>query len=110
MWQGLVGRDQPVTTFFIDVKLNRVLDLTDAATLQALKVNVKDLFKNWRRAKNRTLTQLLGQAVNDLRFFSAIRYPSKAAAALGQPGINFVIFRDCVRHPDSVCILGPSRK
>jgi len=104
MWQGMLGEHQPVTTFFADVKLKRVLDLTHAATLKAMKIDAKGLFKNWRRAKHPTLTQLLGQAVN-AKDFSAICYPSATAN-----GVNFVIFRDCIRSPDSVRILGPTKK
>ena len=48
MWQGLVGKDQPATTFYAAVVLRRVLNLADAATLNRLKVDAKDLFKNWR--------------------------------------------------------------
>lgn len=107
-WRGTTSADQPVTTYYAEVVLQRVLDLTDVATLRALKVDAKDLLKNWRTAKRKTLTQLLGQAVNETGHFSAIRYPSKAVAGRGQAGANLVIFRACVRTPDSVRILGPT--
>jgi len=110
MWQGLAGENQPVTNYFAAVDLRRVLDLTDAATLKALNMDEKDLFKNWRRAKRPTQTQLLGQAVEETGLFSAIRYPSKAASVRKQQGVNFVIFQKCVQSPDSVSILGPSKK
>jgi hypothetical protein len=109
-WQGRTGENQPVTMYYAEVALHRVLDLTSEATLKAIKVDAKDLLKNWRRAKHRTLTQLIGQAVNETGFFSAIRYPSKPAGGRGQPGANLVIFRDCVRRPDSVRILGPTKR
>jgi hypothetical protein len=109
-WKRLAGANQPVTTYYAAVVLRRVLDLTDDVTVKALGVNTKDLFTNWRRSKQPTLTQLLGQAVNETGLVSAIRYPSKAAVAYGKAGVNFVIFRDCVRAPDSVRILGPARK
>jgi RES domain-containing protein len=108
MWHGMLGEHQPVTTFFADVAVKRVLDLTDAATLKAMKVDPRELFKNWRRAKRPTLTQLLGQAVTETKNFSAIRYPS--AAAGGRAGANFVIFRHCIRAPDSVRIVGPTKR
>ena len=110
IWKGLKGADQPATDFSAVVDLQRVLDLTNVATLKVLKIDTKDLFKNWRRAKYSTLTQLIGQAVNETGLFSAIRFPSKAAAGRGQAGVNFVIFPDCVRSPDSVEILGPTSK
>lgn len=110
LWQGLRAADQPATDYCAVVSLRRVLDLTSAATLKVLKVAPADLLKNWRRAKQPTLTQLLGKAVNETGLFAAIRYPSKAAAAYGQTGVNYVIFHDCVRSPDSVSILGPTRQ
>ncbi len=78
--------------------------------MKILNLETKDLLKTWRRAKRPTLTQLIGQAVSETQLFSAIRYTSKAAVASGQPGMNLVIFRDCVRPPESVRILGPSAK
>lgn len=110
IWKGLKGADQPATEFSAVMDLQRVLDLTDGATLDALEVDANDLYKNWRRAKRPTLTQLIGQAVNETKLFSAIRFQSKAGGGRGQVGINFVIFPDCVRSPDSVCILGPTSK
>ncbi len=110
LFLGLLGRRQPVTTFYADIVLRRVLDLTDPLTLNALKLDPKELFKNWRRTKTPAVTQLLGKAVNETEHFSAIRYPSQAAAKQGKVGANFVIFRDRIRAPDSVVILGPTRK
>ena len=107
-WRGTGRGNQPVTTYYGEVVLHRVLDLTENATMKALKVDAKDLLENWRRAKKLTLTQLLGQSVAESGLFSAIRYPSKAAALSGKSGANMVIFRDCVRPPDSVRILGPT--
>jgi hypothetical protein len=109
-WKGLRAANQPVTTYYAQIDLRRVLDLTSDATLKSLKLTSNDLFTNWRRSRKLTLTLLLGQAVNETRLFSAIRYPSKAAAIQGTAGINFVIFRNCVRAPDSVRILGPTSK
>lgn len=87
------------------MNLKRVLDLTSPATLKVLKISASDLSKNWRRARHPTLTQLLGQAVNETGCFSAIRYPSAVSK-----GANVVIFRDCVRKPDYVKILGSTNK
>lgn len=105
IWRGLSGGDQPATEFNAEVNLRRVLDLTSPDTLKALRIDTADLLKNWRRARHPTLTQLVGQAVNETRCFSAIRYQSAVSK-----GANIVVFRDCVRSPDYVKILGPTRK
>ncbi len=109
-WRGLAGHDQPVTTYYADVVLHRVLDLTVMATLKGMKLDSTELFKAWRKARHPTVTQLLGQAVNASGLFSAIRFPSSAARIAGFVGSNLVIFRDSVLRPDFVKILGPTRK
>lgn len=109
-WGGLTGADQPTTTFYAEVSLARVLDLTDASTLNALNLAGTDLLKPWRGKKTTTFTQLLGHAVQDSHLFSAIRYPSHALALRGQVGAGIVIFRDGLHSPDFVRILGPGKK
>lgn len=101
---------QPVGTYFARINLARVLDLTDAATRKALGFSGRDMSVAWQRAKQPTRGQLLGLAVSQQGDIAAIRFPSDAAAARGQAGVNFVVFRDCVRAPDSVEILGPTSK
>ena len=103
-------QNQPVTIFYAKAALKRVLDLTEAKTRKALGLELENLFQNWRRAKVPTTTQLLGQAVSETKLLSAIKYPSKILADRGQDGANYVIFRDCVRAPDSVIIHGPTGK
>jgi RES domain-containing protein len=110
IWKGLKAADQPATDFCAQVDLKRVLDMTSETNLKLLKVDKKDLFRNWRRARHLTPTQLLGLAVSETGYFSAICYPSKAAADRGHAGVNFVIFKNCVQAPDSVRILGPKSK
>lgn len=106
MWKGLEGEHQPATEYKASVKLHRVLDLTDPATLTWLGVTEDDLFAPWRFSKDATVTQLIGLAVYETGLFSAIRYPSNAIHDLEKAGANVVIFRDCVKAPDSVLILG----
>lgn len=105
-WQGTLAKNQPVTIFYAQVQLARVLDLGDAATLKALGLKKKDLSAPWRRAKSPTLTQILGEAVAETSLFAAIRYPSEAARTDGKKGFNIVIFKDAVKSPDLVKILG----
>jgi RES domain-containing protein len=110
MLENCENPHQPVTEFSAEISLGRVLDLFFEETLEVLGVDALDLFKNWRLAASSTLTQLIGQAVNETELFSAIRYPSCAAARHNQTGVNFVIFRDRVQSPDFVRILGPTKK
>lgn len=102
-----VGLREPLATYFAEVQLARVLDLSDPVTLEMLPLTRRDLTRSWYRVKKPTKAQLLGLAVSRQKSIAAIRYPSEAARAAGFSGWNVVIFRDCVRSPDFVRILGP---
>jgi RES domain-containing protein len=101
---------QPFATYFAEVSLARILDLCSLETLNDLRLSKPDLQANWARLRRPTITQLLGDAVARQSDISAIRFPSDAARAKGFVGANVVIFRDCVRRPDFVHILGPTKK
>ncbi len=109
-WSGLAGRKQPVITYYAEVRLGRVLDLNSSVTLEHLGIKESALFTPWRGAKRPTATQLIGQAVSETLELTAIRYPSLAARTVGLTGSNLVIFRDSIRSPDSVRILGPKKR
>lgn len=105
-----VGQWQPFVTYFASVRLRRVLDLCDVGTLSELGLKVDDLRAPWVGARKPTVTQCLGEAVSRQADFSAIRFPSDAARKRDFAGANVVIFQECVRQPDHVHILGPTRK
>lgn len=109
-WANLRAGKQPLVTYFAEVRLRRVLDLSSGKTLEILKFNSRDLHKPWRGADRPTATQLLGEAVSEHSIISAIRYPSEAAKKAGQSGNNVVIYRNNVKRPSSVTILGPDKK
>lgn len=100
---------QPLGTYFAEVSLAKVLDLVDKRTRNVLKLKPSDLSVTWQLARRPTRTQLLGLAVSEQAVISAIRFPSDAAHAAGFAGFNLVIFRDCVKKPDFVRILGPTK-
>jgi len=104
---GLPGAARPFTIFRANVKLP-VLDLTESATLARLSLTQEELRSPWRLAKSSTRTQLLGEAVSRQTRFAAIRYPSVAAHARGTVGCGLVIFRNGVRAPAFVRIIGPT--
>jgi RES domain-containing protein len=100
---------QPIVFFTAKVRLRHVLDLTNAKNLKLLGIAERNLFEDWERKKI-VATQLLGAAVAGHEKFSAIMFPSAAAREAGFRGDNIVIFRDSVRRPDSVKIIGPTKK
>lgn len=107
---GLPAGRQPVVTFWAEVQLRHVLDLTDRTVVKALGLTQHDLEVPWQRTKASVKTQLLGKAVVVHTHIAAIRYPSVAAKRAGSTGINVAVFRDRVVAPDGVRILGPDKK
>jgi RES domain-containing protein len=101
---------QPIGMFFAEARLAKVLDLANPKTGLALGLTARDLRVAWPLARSPTHTQLLGLALAQQTGLSAIRFASDAARAAGFTGFNIVIFRDCVRSPDYVKILGPTKK
>jgi RES domain-containing protein len=101
---------QPIVFFSAKVSIRSALDLTNSKNLKTLGLARDHLFEDWERKKKTSVTQLLGSVIaKDVRF-SAIVFPSAAAHEAGFHGKNIVIFRDSVRKPDFVHVLGPSKK
>ncbi len=103
------GARQPLGTFFAEVSLTKVVDLADPATRTAFKLKPRHLALAWYLAKTPTRTQLLGLAASR-GAVAAIRFPSDAARVHGASGFNVVIFRNGVKAPDRVHILGPTKE
>ena len=99
---------QPIVFFSAKVRLRDAVDLTDSETLKTLGLKTSHLFEAWERKKI-VATQLLGAAVAKHPKFSAILFPSSAAREAGFRGKNIVIFRDSIRRPDFVRVLGPTK-
>jgi len=122
-WRGTPGEHQPRTTFYADVTIRRVLDLTEVSTASQLGITRADLHAPWRGARVLTVTQRLGHAISLQARVVGIRYPSDAAyerigdlsgGTLPDPslitGANVVVFLQNVRAPDRLRILGPTRR
>ncbi|HMO49812.1 MAG TPA: RES family NAD+ phosphorylase [Kiritimatiellia bacterium] len=102
------NRFQPVTTFWAEAKLGKVIDLTNPDCLYHFGLVTADLQVTWRLASSPTLTQQLGAAIaHNTSGITAIRYPSEAMRLIGKTGTNFVIYRDRIAAPDSLTIKGP---
>ena len=100
---------QPLVFFSASVQLRHAVDLTSSKTLKTLGLKRAQLFEAWERKKT-VATQLLGAAVAKHPKFSAIIFPSSAAKEAGFRAKNIVIFRDKIRCPDSVKVLGPTTR
>ena len=105
-----LGRRDPVVTYFAEVGLGRIVDLCSAETVSSLGLRARDLRAPWVGTRRPTPTQCLGEAVSRQSSVAAIRFPSEAAKACGLNRANVVIFRHCVRRPDFVRILGPTKR
>ena len=100
---------QPIVFFSAKVQLRNAVDLTDSKTLRILGLKSSQLFEDWERKKV-VVTQLLGGAVAKHARFNAIVFPSAAAREAGFRGKNIVIFRDVIRRPDFVHVVGHTKK
>jgi RES domain-containing protein len=109
LWAGTPAEHQPRVTYFARLRLRRVIDLTRADTLSAFELTTTYLHRSWRLATSPTATQALGAAVSRQARVTAIRYPADASYAAGAEGVNVVVFRESVRSPDRVEILGPGK-
>lgn len=101
-----VRRHQPFATFFGKVNLRHVIDLCAPESVAALGMKAADLQAVWIGSSKLVSTQFLGQALSEQAQIAAVRFPSEAARAAGFAGANVVIFKESVRRPDSVRILG----
>jgi RES domain-containing protein len=100
---------QPLVYYNVEVSLKHVLDLTDPKKLKALHLAKSNLFEKWE-VKDGVPTQFVGEAVADTQFFCAILFPSAAAKEAGFRGKNLVVFRDSVKRPDFIRVLGPTKR
>jgi RES domain-containing protein len=105
----IAGNRQPFATYFASVRVRRLIDLCDPQTIKALGFPAREMRTPWVGARKPTLMQQLGEAVSRQNQIAAIRFPSEAARAKGLIGANVVIFRNAVRRPDCVQILGPTK-
>ena len=96
----------PVILFSIQVELERVLDLGNAALQAALGTPPAELTATWRLRQSRRLpvpTQTLGQLVFASGRFQAIRYPSARDA----DGFCLALFPERVMAPSLVEVYDP---
>lgn len=103
---GSPSASAPRLTYFAEVDLRRVVDLSKQEVLDLLGLSKLDLSAPWRVAPGPTKLQQLGLAVSRQTRISAIRYPAQAEKADG--GWNVVIFRSSIASPNRVRILGNS--
>lgn len=107
----LVPRD-PVTLVSVDVKLDRVLDLTDSTVRRALRISGKAIAAEWRPrmaayragAEPMPLTQQIGEAAHLSGEVRGILYPS----ARWDGGRNLVVFPDRLTTADRVDSYDPT--
>lgn len=105
-----VAIPQPTTAFSMNVNLHRgILDLTDAAILDALGTNLAELDGPWEeQMKNGdpVPTQILAKAVYESKRFQGLRFFSHEA-----PGqVNVMIWTESIKAPSVVEVIDGSGK
>lgn len=91
--------DEAMVTFVAHVRLETVLDVTDAAVLELLETTPTELAEPWRWRRDRRTppTHVLGRAVAAHGGIQAIRFASTKG-----PGKCFAIFTNAIKAPASV--------
>jgi RES domain-containing protein len=87
-----------------------ILDLGNAATLEALELTQADLTAPWEFVLAATMTQRLGDAVAAQQRFGGIRFASDAARLRGFVGFNIVLFRTAIAAPNFVVVRQDDRR
>jgi hypothetical protein len=83
---GVGAATEPQLTFFAEVDLKHVVDLSRRAVLKALGISADDVFGAWRSVSSSTPLQRLGLAVSRQRRIGAIRFASDACRRAGTKG------------------------
>ncbi len=99
---------EPRLTFFAEVDLKRIVDLSRSIVVKALGLSSGDLLQPWRTVASPTPLQQLGEAISAQRRVSAMRYHSDACRRAGVRGWNVAIFPEAIVAPSRVRILGRS--
>jgi RES domain-containing protein len=97
---------RPALLYSCDVRLDRILDLCNAANLSTLQMSADELACEWDllQAKGSFVpTQHLGDIVSRSNRFSAIQYPSVRHLS----GRNIVVFCDALRDLESIRVFDP---
>jgi hypothetical protein len=99
---GVGAATEPRLTFFAQVNLKHVVDLSRPAVRKTLGISGEDLFETWRSAPSPTRLQRLGISVSRQRRVSAIRFASDACRRTGTKGWNVAIFPGAIVAPSRV--------
>ncbi len=99
---------EPRLTFFAQIDLKHVIDLSKPDVLKALGLSADDVWETWRSVSSPTQLQRLGLAVSRQRRISGIRFASDACRRAGTKGWNVAIFPETIAAPNKVRILGKS--
>ena len=105
-YESYYADPEPQLTYHADFQTDAVLDFEDQRVRRHFGVNDDDFFKGFRLAVKPTPLQLLGTAIAAQTVVAGIRFPSNARHRKDEAGFNFAIFRDSVRTPSSLAILG----
>ncbi len=104
-----LGDHQPCVIYAGNLAARAILDLNDPAVREYFGITEADFFSSFRTNPKETPLEQLGRALTrqTTTAICGLRFPSDARHEKSAPGCNFVIFKQALKAPDSLRILGP---
>src|ERR1043166_149627 len=102
-----LGNVEPYVLYPGRLATAAMIDLEDPAVRNHFGLTDADFFTAFRTKPAETSLEKLGRAIARQNRVVAIRFPSGAMHALSRKGYNIAVFRDAIRDPDRLQIIGP---
>ena len=102
-------RFSPKSIITIEVEVQKIVDLEDKKTIDALGLDVDKLFLPWRKTQDidqkKAYTQILGQVIYANKIFEGIRYPSTKVKGK----YNLAIFPGRLKRGSHIKVYDPDK-
>jgi RES domain-containing protein len=103
-----LGNVEPCVIYTGRLTSAAIIDLEDPDIRDHFGLTDADFFTAFRTKPAETPLEKLGRGIARQTKITAIRYPSDAMHARSRDGYNIAVFKEAVKHPDRLQIIGPN--
>ena len=103
-----LGNVEPCVLYTGRLTSAAMIDLEDPAMRNHFGLTDADFLTSFRTNPAEAPLEKLGRAIARQTKISAIRFPSDAMHAQSQDGYNIVVFKEALKNPDRLQIIGPN--